>query len=310
LIPDLAIDRLNVVGSNPVFGLNALGGAVAVQMKNGFTYHGAEIDLLGGSFAKYQGEFQYGVESGNVAAYVAGSALQEGGWRDVQSSQLRNLYGDLGWRGERGEVHVNVIAADNRLNQPGTTPIQALAVDPAAVFTAPNLVTNRYAHINLNGSANISDETSLQGNLYYGYFLQKVYNGDVSEFEPCNNGTGFLCTPSGVFVTNRAGNPISDFLNGGPYLNLDQQSTNTNGYGAAFQVTNRTPLFDRSNHLVAGLSFRLCSAPAPKSVACPWPLRCLPDPVSLSTRRMGRSRLCGLASQTLITAPSSPTPTI
>ena len=128
LLPDLAIDRLNVVGSNPVFGLNALGGAVAVQMKNGFTYHGAEIDLLSGSFAKYQGQFQYGVESGNVAGYVAANGLQEGGWRDVQSSQLRNFFGDLGWRGERGEFHIDVItAANNRLNQPGTTPIQQLA---------------------------------------------------------------------------------------------------------------------------------------------------------------------------------------
>ena len=255
LIPDLAIDRMNVVGSNPVFGLNALGGAVAVQMKNGFTYHGAEIDLLGGSFGKYQGEFQYGIERGNVAGYVAANGLQEGGWRDVQSSQLRNFFGDLGWRGERGEFHIDVTAANNRLNQPGTTPIQQLQDDPAAVFTAPNLVTNHYVHVDLNGNSDISDQTSLQGNLYYGYFQQKVYNGDVSEFEPCDDDPGFLCAPPEVFVTNRAGNPIPNFLNGGPYLNLDQQSTNTNGYGVAFQVTNRTPLFDRPNQFVVGLSF-------------------------------------------------------
>ena len=255
LIPDLAIDQMDLVGSNPVFGLNALGGALSVQMKNGFTYQGTEVDLLGGSFATYQGEFQYGVKSGNVAAYAAGNGLQEGGWRDIQSSQLRNFYGDLGWRGERGEVHVNVTAADNRLNQPGATPIQQLAADPAAAFTAPNLVTNHYMHINLSGNYNISDETSLQGNLYYGYFLQKVYNGDVTDFEVCDDNPGFLCAGSGVFATDRAGTPIPNFLNGGPYLNLDQQSTSTNGYGAAVQLTNRTPLFDRPNQLVVGFSF-------------------------------------------------------
>jgi iron complex outermembrane receptor protein len=255
LIPDLAIDRLNLVGSNPVFGLNALGGAVAVQMKNGFTYHGGEIDILGGSFAKYQGELQYGVQSGNVAAYVAANGLQEGGWREVQSSQISNFYGDLGWRGDKGELHVDVIATNNRLNQPGTTPVEQLAADPAAVFTAPNLVTNHYARVNLSGSADIAEQTSLQGNLYYGYFLQKVYNGDVTEIEPCDDGSGSLCAMPGVFATARNGNPISDFLNGGPYLNLDQQSTNTNGYGGALQVTNRTPLFERPNHFVAGVSF-------------------------------------------------------
>ncbi len=255
LIPDLAIDRMELVGSNPVFGLNALGGALSVQMKNGFTYHGTEIDLLGGSLAKYQGEFQCGVEIGNVAAYVAANGLQEGGWRDVQSSQLRNFYGDLGWRGERGEVHVNVTAADNRLNQPGATPIQQLAANQAAVFTAPNLVTNHYSHVNLSGNYNISDQTSLQGNVYYSYFLQKVYNGDATDITPCDDDPGFLCAAPDVFATDRAGVPIPNFLNGGPYLNLDQQSTNTNGYGTAFQVTNRTPLFDRSNHLVVGFSF-------------------------------------------------------
>ena len=255
LIPDIAIDRMDLVGSNPVFGLNALGGALSVQMKNGFTYQGTEIDLLAGSFGKHQGEFQYGVESGNVAAYAAGNGLQEGGWRDVQSSQLRTFYGDLGWRGERGEVHINVNVADNRLNQPGATPIQQLAFDQAAVFTAPNLVTNHYAHVNLTGNYNISDQTSLQGNLYYENFLQKVYNGDVTDFTPCDDGSGFLCEAPGVFATDRAGVPIPDFLNGGPYLNLDQQSTSTNGYGAAIQATNRTRLFDRPNQLVVGLSF-------------------------------------------------------
>src|ERR1044071_6229335 len=38
LIPEPAIERLNLVTGNPVFGLNALGGALAVEMKNGFTF--------------------------------------------------------------------------------------------------------------------------------------------------------------------------------------------------------------------------------------------------------------------------------
>ena len=91
LIPSIAIDRMNLVGSNPVFGLNALGGALAVQMKNGFTYHGAEIDALGGSFAKYQGELQSGIQVGDVAAYAVLTGLHEGGWRDLQSSDSRQF---------------------------------------------------------------------------------------------------------------------------------------------------------------------------------------------------------------------------
>jgi iron complex outermembrane receptor protein len=257
LIPDLAIDRIDLVGSNPVFGLNALGGALSVRLKNGFTYHGGEIDLLGGSFAKYQGELQYGVESGDTAAYVAASGLHEGGWRDLQSSNIRNFYGDLGWRGNRGEAHLNVTAADNTLNGPGTSPVELLAVNPSAQFTAPNLIKTKYSQVNLSASYNISDTTSMQGLVYYTYLLQKVVNGNVPTASPCTDAeqAGFLCVVDQVFATDRAGNPIPDFLNGGPYADLDQQSTNTNGYGVSSQLTNRNELFGRTNQLIAGFSF-------------------------------------------------------
>ena len=257
LIPDLAIDRIELVGSNPVFGLNALGGALSVRMKNGFTHQGVEIDLLGGSFAHYQGNLQYGIQSDSVATYVAATGVHEGGWRDLQSSNLGNFYGDLGWRGYGGEVHINVTAAQTRLNGPGTSPVELLAVAPGAQFTAPNLITNKYTHVNLTGSYDITDTTSLQGLAYYTYFQQKVANGNVPVASPCDDPdqTGFLCVANDVFATDRAGNAIPDFLNGGPYSDLDQQSTNTNGYGVSLQATNRNELFGRPNQLIAGFSF-------------------------------------------------------
>src|SRR5579875_2985665 len=35
LIPDIAIERVTLEGSNPVFGLNALGGAISIDLKTG-----------------------------------------------------------------------------------------------------------------------------------------------------------------------------------------------------------------------------------------------------------------------------------
>ncbi|MBV9428012.1 MAG: Plug domain-containing protein, partial [Bradyrhizobiaceae bacterium] len=43
-IPESAIGRLELVPNNPVYGLNALGGALSIQMKNGFTWHGIEAE--------------------------------------------------------------------------------------------------------------------------------------------------------------------------------------------------------------------------------------------------------------------------
>src|ERR1700743_3501532 len=67
LLPNLAIDQMNLEGSNPVFGLKAPGGAVKVPLKNGFTYQGAEISFHGGSFGTFGGDFEFGRQSGNNA---------------------------------------------------------------------------------------------------------------------------------------------------------------------------------------------------------------------------------------------------
>jgi iron complex outermembrane recepter protein len=52
LITDMAVDRITVVSANPVYGLNALGGAVIVSMKNGFTSDGSEIEASVGSWGQ------------------------------------------------------------------------------------------------------------------------------------------------------------------------------------------------------------------------------------------------------------------
>ena len=46
-IPTNAIDRADIQSNNPVFGLNALGGAINLQMKNGFTFQGFEGEVSG-----------------------------------------------------------------------------------------------------------------------------------------------------------------------------------------------------------------------------------------------------------------------
>ena len=256
LIPSIAIDTMNLMGANPVFGLNALGGSLAVQMKNGFTYQGGEADFYGGSFGQYGGGFQYGKQAGNTSIYVALSGLKENGWRDFQSSSLKQLYGDIGWRSDRAEVHLNIDLAQTSLQAPGTTPVEWLAVDPRAQFTGPSPIDNAYAQISLNGNVRLNDTTSLQAVAYYSYFLQRVGNGNVADFGPCDTISGFLCeNGTDVLATDRNGNSIPDFLNGGPYSDWDSETTNTNGYGVSAQISNQNPLFGHTNHLVVGASF-------------------------------------------------------
>ena len=56
LIPMSAIDSVQLLaGAQPVFGLNTLGGALSMQMKNGFSYQGTQAEVYDGSFGRRGG---------------------------------------------------------------------------------------------------------------------------------------------------------------------------------------------------------------------------------------------------------------
>ncbi len=255
LIPSNAINQVNVEGSNPVFGLNALGGSVNVQLKNGFTYHGGEIVGLGGSFGHAAGQFQYGLQAGDTSAYFAGDIIQDQGYRNTSASTLYQSYTDLGWRGHDAELHLGITADSTSLGNPGATPVELLAVNRAANSTAPNVERNKYLSLNMNGTYNINDETSVQALAYYSNFNQHVVNGITVDSAPCDDGSGNLCESPGVYLTDRNGNPIPDFLNGGPYGGVSYQATNTNAFGASAQIANSHEVFGLKNYGVAGVSF-------------------------------------------------------
>ena len=112
-IPDYAIYRLDVLPSNPIFGLNALGGAISIEMKNGFNYQGREIELRGGSYWRRAAQMQIGMRTGNTSFYVAPMRSTTTAGATVRNPELRRIYADVGWLGERSEFHLNFTGASN-----------------------------------------------------------------------------------------------------------------------------------------------------------------------------------------------------
>ncbi len=273
LLPDVAVDRMNLEGTNATFGLNALGGSLSLQMKDGFGYEGGELEILGGMFGRVRGSFQYGANNGTYSIYVAGSGLTEDGWRDHSPSDLRQIYADVGWRGERSEVHLNFTGADNDMTGNGTTPIELLQARRAAVFTHPDNTRNEYYKGGLSGTYNIADNTVLQLNAYYGDFAQETLNGDAAEAEGCEDDEDVLCLEDGDMLTDVNGDPIPNFVTdspyeefedlfddaefdeGGPYAFVNRTATKTESYGATLQLTSAREVAGHGNHLVVGASF-------------------------------------------------------
>jgi outer membrane receptor protein involved in Fe transport len=264
-LPDEAIASISVQDGNPDFGLNALGGSVKLRLKNGFTDAGGEIELSGGSFGQIHGNIEYGSQAGHAAVYLDVSAAHEGGWRDSQSSDLQNFYGDVGWRGVQAELHFNATLANSTLNGPGSAPVELLAADPTAQFTGPNGIADRFMKLSTTLNAELTADTAIQTVIYYDNLLEHLYNGNGPNDLPCGPGPGaaYLCQggPGNPVSTDRSGNPIPNFAPNAnaygyfAYAQLNLNTTNTNGYGASLQMTNKSDLFGLKNSLTAGISF-------------------------------------------------------
>jgi outer membrane receptor for Fe3+-dicitrate len=135
LFPDIAINQVELVSSSPVYGLNALGGAISVTMKNGFTYQGRDVELSGGSYGQRAVTAQYGVSSGALGFYLAGRALDWDGWREFSNDRMRDLYAAFSAHMDTGNLDLSFTRADDRMNGQGSAPVQELAVNRSLVFT-------------------------------------------------------------------------------------------------------------------------------------------------------------------------------
>ena len=70
LVPLFALDRLQLSAGEPTFGLNALGGALALRLKNGFDNRGFQAELSVGSFQRLTGTAEFGARRGPWAVYL------------------------------------------------------------------------------------------------------------------------------------------------------------------------------------------------------------------------------------------------
>jgi iron complex outermembrane receptor protein len=255
LIPNFAINRSSIIPTNPIYGLNALGGAFAIEMKNGFNYHGGEADFAGGSFGQNQSTLQYGQQYGNVGAYIGGNAFNEGGYRKLSPSHVRQLHADIGAESEHGSLHLSFTGANNTLSGVGPTPIQLADIDRTAVFTSPQSFHNTLQMPVLNANYNVSDTLSVQANFYYRGATRKVVNGNTTDAQFCAD-PALLCfgdTTTPLIDTTGA-QVLSSLLGGGTPGEADTSSINSQGLGGALQGTWTQPLFGHDNHLVFGAS--------------------------------------------------------
>jgi len=179
-IPMNALDSLDLIpGTNPMFGLNTLGGALALRTKTGFSDEHARAQILGGSWGRLQGQVSNGMNNGTLGLFTSYNHLEEDGWRDNSPSNIMQLFNQLTLRLPFGEINVSALNVENKLVGNGLLPYETAEINREAVFTSPDESKNRMGHYNVNAQAYLSDAISLSGLAYKRKISQSAINGDI-----------------------------------------------------------------------------------------------------------------------------------
>ena len=183
LLPESAIYGIDLIsGANPLFGLNTLGGALSVEMKDGFNSEGHNLEVYGGSFERIVTTAESGGNNGSLGYYVNVHYFDEEGWRDESASDAINFYGGLSWRGAMSSLDLNAQHGDSYLVGNGAIPEELLAVDRDAIFTGPDITENNLIMVSLDGSHDVTDNIKVDFNFFYRENDTDSFNGDGSEF--------------------------------------------------------------------------------------------------------------------------------
>ncbi len=275
LIPVSAIDSVQMLaGAQPVFGLNTLGGALSLQMKNGFRYEGAAAEVYDGSFGRRGGSIQAGGNDGRWGFYGNADYFEEDGWREDSRSEATRLYAAMSLQESDWTADLSAAYANTELRGNGTTPVELLAIDHSAVFTHPDITENEHTQLILEASRDISQSARLSGNIFYRRLDSDTFNGDGTVFGECEFADGELlveeefddvngdgeCSAADdqdiKQVLDRNGAPIPAELNGSELNainNIGRRQQESSGGSA--QLDLESQLFGSENDITLGLAY-------------------------------------------------------
>ncbi len=268
LIPQFALSGVDIIpGSNPLFGLNTLGGALSMRTKRGFDFPGVELGASGGSWGRWGVQGEYGGFKGPFDWFLGFNTLSENGWRDESPTDLRQLFAKVGYRTSQTDVELGYIFADNTLTGNGLVPERTLAVDRSAVYTFPDQTKNVMHLVNLRGSQWLTDTLLLSGNTFYRNYTRETLNGDAevncvddatdrqvftTSGRPLHLG---LCRGSAVGFVDAQGNPLAG------NLQLEGEGadrttrTRTQDWGMTLQLQHQDKIFGRDNRFTVGVAY-------------------------------------------------------
>jgi outer membrane receptor protein involved in Fe transport len=273
LIPDFAIANMAVIpGSNPLFGLNTLGGALSIQTKNGFNFEGTELEVSAGEHDRKQATLQHGGNSGNFDWYVAGSKFEEDGWRVNSPSDVEQFFAKVGWENETTDIDLSYTHAETDLIGNGFVAASRLKTNGwDAIHSYPDQTQNDLDMINLNASHWITDNTLVAANVFYRNYQRKTLNGDVEigcnvevggdEFESETHLSNCIHEGDAAGSEYTDDNGVEQIAGAGTEYEVEMEgeerrtSTDSDTWGGTLQFTHDHTLGGMENEWTVGASY-------------------------------------------------------
>jgi iron complex outermembrane recepter protein len=270
LIPMNAMSRTSVLpGSNPLFGLNTLGGALVMDTKNGQDHPGGSASVQAGSFNRRRITLENGWvdKIRNTDFFLAANVDTQDGFRDHSGSEVKQLFGKSRWRGNGGNTLLELSAAlaDTRLNGTQALPLDMMG-NPSAAYTWPDTSTNRMLLLQFKGSHVLDDNNQLAGNLYFKQGRAHSINSNAGLSEDCfDPDTGqplSACASmaSGGTALNTVSHANALTYGFGQWTraintSLVDSTIAQDTWGSSLQWSNFEKLLDRANTFTLGGSF-------------------------------------------------------
>jgi Fe(3+) dicitrate transport protein len=180
MIPMNALSSVDVFpGSNPIFGLNTLGGAFSLKTKDGFNNAGADVDILTGSFGRKQLQGEVGWNNGTVGLFAAANLFLEDGWRKNSPSRVNQLFTKGSYRGDNLDLNLSTLLVQTDLTGNGLLPTNEYERDRNGIYTSPDTTKNTLGQFQLSGSYFVSDTFTITGQVYHRNSKRKQKSGDV-----------------------------------------------------------------------------------------------------------------------------------
>lgn len=193
LLPEFAFNRLVLLGgANPAFGLNTLGGAVAIETLDGRRAPGLRAEFRAGSFGRQQWGLSKGTSTAEGQHYLSLGMFREAGWREHSNGELATFLAKASRRTDLGELGVNLLVGRSRLVGNGLVPLHSFddegrrspdlgELQRRAVYTHPDLTRNRLAQGSLRWSRAMGSHGLVEAMAFIRDSKRRTLNGDESE---------------------------------------------------------------------------------------------------------------------------------